>query len=147
MARLTWGPGQNYPQYHFSHILFSMKVFAHHSIVRIWGGRKDLANLHVAQPYPLARPPRTLHKKMLISDRAILKMEKAGWCEAGGVWRVGLGGNTKSFFLVSTGVFFQGNYKKFRIHSGTCSSLNEFPSVSPPPKKYRLVQYSGFYCI
>ena len=99
MARLTWGPGQNYPQYHFSHILFSMKVFANHSIVRIWGGRKDLANLHVAQPYPLARPPRTLHKKMLISDRAVLKMEKAGWCEAGGVWGVGLGGEYKKLLF------------------------------------------------
>ena len=45
-----------------------------------------MANLHVAQPYPLARPRRTLHIKMLISDRAILEMEKAGWCEAGRVW-------------------------------------------------------------
>lgn len=137
-AKLSTVPLQSHSVQH--------EVFANHSTVRIWGGRKDLANLHVAQPYPLARPPRTLHKKMLISDRAILKIEKAGWCEAGGVWGVG-GAMQKASFLVSTGVFFQGNYKKFRIHSGTCSSLNEFPSVSPPPKKYHLVQYSGFYCI
>ena len=56
-----------------------------------------MANLHVAQPYPLARPPRTLHIKILISHTAILKMEKAGCREAG--W-----GNTKGFFLVSTRV-------------------------------------------
>lgn len=99
-----------------------------------------MANLHVAQPYPLARPRRTLHIKILISDKAILKMEKAGCHEAG--W-----GSTKSFFFGFYQGSFQGNYKKFRIQSGTCSSLNEFPSVSPPPKKYCLVQYSGFYCI
>lgn len=56
------------------------------------------------------------------------------------------GGIQNAFFGFYWG-FFWGNYKKFRIHSGTCSSLNEFPSVSPPPKKYRLVQYSGFYCV
>lgn len=43
--------------------------------------------------------------------------------------------------------FFQDNYKKFRTHSGTRSSSNEFPSVYPPPKKYRLVRCAGFYCV
>lgn len=86
-------------------------------------------------PSPTHRPDR----KILISDKATLKMEKAGCREAG--VRV-----YKKAFSVSTGVFFQGNYKKFRIHSGTCSSLNEFPSVYAPPKKYCWVQYSGFYC-
>ena len=67
-----------------------------------------MANLHVAQPYPLARPRRTLHIKMLISDRAILEMEKAGWCEAGRVWGGAGGENTKSFFFGFYWGFFPG---------------------------------------
>lgn len=99
----------------------------------------ELADLHSAQPYLLARPQRTLHIKIFISDNATLSMEKAGSHEA----EVG---DSKGFFSFYWGSS-QGNYKKFRIYSGTCGSLNEFPSVYPPPKKYRVVQYSGFYCV
>lgn len=64
-----------------------------------------MANLHVAQPYPLARPRRTLHIKMLISDRAILEMEKAGWCEAGRVWGGGGREYKKLLFWFLLGFF------------------------------------------
>lgn len=43
----------------------------------------ELANLHVAQPYQLARPQRPLHVKILIFDNASVRMENAGCREAG----------------------------------------------------------------
>lgn len=57
----------------------------------------ELADLHSAQPYLLARPQRTLHIKILISDNATLRMEKAGCHEA----EVG---EYKKLFSVSIGV-------------------------------------------
>lgn len=64
-------------------------------------------------------------------------MEKTACHDAGG------GGWQRALFCFYRGSF-QGNYKKLRAYLGTCSSLNELPSVCPPPRKYCSVQFPGF---
>lgn len=96
-----------------------------------------LTRLCVAQSYVSFRAGKTSTPEMLISDKAAQRMEKTACHNAGG------GGAQKAFFRFYWGSF-QGNYKKLRIYLGTCSSLNAFPSVYPPPKRYRLVQFPGF---
>lgn len=115
-------------------------VCANHAIFRIWGGRGESAQFACGPTLPASQAPKTSSRKETHFRQGNLK-DGESWLLRGRVGRT-----QKAFFGFCWGLF-QGNYKKFRIHSGTCSSLNEFPSVYPPPKKYRLVQYSGFYCV
>lgn len=96
-----------------------------------------LTRFCAAQSYLLGRPIR-IHQQRC----SILTRQPEGWRKRLAIMQ-GVADHKKLFFCFYWGSF-QGNYKKLRIYLGTCSSLNEFPSVYPPPKKYRFVQFPGF---